>query len=250
MNPERRLAPFYRLLIRDVIFGLLSRGIDAEGQNFIPQQGPAIVVINHMGWAEFLLPPILLPQKPTTMTKEENLAIPIIGKMAKDIGFFPVDRGEVDRRALNRAMDVLRQGGFFVTSPEGTRGRENLGNRRSLTEAKNGVLYIAKKVATELRRPVPISSWAVWGGPEWIFPELEDKTTSLASRLLWKREETHVRIAPSILVQPLAEGETLTSKYLQPKSDALMIAIRDMLPPRYAGHYEGKTAVVSPGGTI
>lgn len=244
---ERQPPPHVKFFVEYVLFRLLENGVEIQGRENIPKQGPAIIVINHMGWAEFFLPAIFLSKLPTTMSRARTFDYPVLGALIRQLWAIPVNRGQVDRQALAQGMQTLRQGGFFVTSPEGTRGRERDGTRRILKQAKNGVIYMAKKAAAELKQPIPISPWAVWGGTEWLLPEIDDNQSPLKDKLMYKRKKVYLKVAPPFLVQLPPPDQPLTHRYLQPKSDALMVAIRDMLPPEYAGYYRGKQAVAAAG---
>ena len=71
-------------LIKNISNGLLrlfSKDITLTGEEFIPEEGPAIIATNHMGFLEVLPPYVYLPQPPIIFTKRENLKIPLVGHL-------------------------------------------------------------------------------------------------------------------------------------------------------------------------
>src|SRR2546428_5236522 len=69
-------------------------------------------------------PPIVgmsLKPKAAYLAKHELLRAPVLGPLLRSIGVFPVGRGEPDRKAIRRSLEVLESGGVLVMFPEGTR---------------------------------------------------------------------------------------------------------------------------------
>ncbi len=92
-----------------------------EGRWHEPVRGPFIVAANH---ASAIDPPIVgiaLRHKAAYMGKHELLQTPVLGPLLRSIGVFPVRRGEPDRGAIRRSLQVLDSGGVLVMFPEGTR---------------------------------------------------------------------------------------------------------------------------------
>ncbi len=125
-------------LLRPIGFGLLVKPT-VEGREHIPASGPVIFIMNHIAAIDpFVLVGTVRSRYVVPMTKIENYRHPIIGLMARAWGAYPVRRGEVDRQALASTLAVLEQGWPVLIAPEGTR-------RPSLSEAKEGMVYIAIK---------------------------------------------------------------------------------------------------------
>ena len=55
------------------------------------------------------------------MAKAELFKVPLLGPMIRSFGAFPVTRGVADRRALARAMELMRAGEVVNIFPEGKR---------------------------------------------------------------------------------------------------------------------------------
>jgi len=103
-------------------------GLKIHGRENVPLEGPLIVAPNH---ASLFDPPLVgyaMPRMVTTMGKAElfekkTCGLKILGYVIQRMGTFPVRRGTPDRRALRRAIHVLKEGGALVIFPEGTRTR-------------------------------------------------------------------------------------------------------------------------------
>ncbi|HJW76442.1 MAG TPA: lysophospholipid acyltransferase family protein, partial [Thermoleophilia bacterium] len=93
----------------------------ASGTEHLPPQGPAIIVINHQ--SEFDPPFIGVAfQRPLRyMAKSELFGHPWFRWLIEHLGAFPIYRGEGDREALRRSLEVLAAGQVLLMFPEGTR---------------------------------------------------------------------------------------------------------------------------------
>jgi len=49
----------------EIFFHIFGKGIEVEGEENIPQSGPAIAVVNHMGPTEIVVPMLWLPEPAT-----------------------------------------------------------------------------------------------------------------------------------------------------------------------------------------
>lgn len=230
-----RINRFARHLGGEIFFNIFAQGIKVEGLENIPQEGPAIAVFNHHGWAEVIAAAMGLPKDPVMFGKAETFEQPVLGFILIQGGHIPVRRGEADIRAYRLAVVALKQGQIILSSPEGTRGRDRDGDRLQLKKAKTGLIRMAIR-ATQEGRPIPFIPMAIWGGVETIAPEIDDKEISLLNRLKIKRAPVHVKIAEPYYVN-LPNTKKLSDEDLQETADRLIIVIRDMLPPEYNGYY-------------
>jgi len=80
----------------------------------------------------------VLPRNIVPLAKREVYDYPLVGIFPKIWGVIPVKREEIDRRAVQQVMEVLRAGQIVLVAPEGTRGPE-------LQQGKEGVAYLASR---------------------------------------------------------------------------------------------------------
>ena len=95
------------------------------GREWIPSEGPVLIVANHRSFLDpFLIGTMLRAGRPLNfMGKAELFARPRAGWYVSRCGCFPVRRGESDPEAMETARRVLEGGGVLVIFPEGTRLR-------------------------------------------------------------------------------------------------------------------------------
>jgi 1-acyl-sn-glycerol-3-phosphate acyltransferase len=123
-----RPSPFYRfvaLLSWPVIKGLFR--LRAEGVENVPQEGGVVLAANHL--SNFDPWPLGIPLFPNRylrfMAKSELFWWPL-GPIIRAGGAFKVRRGEGDLEAMNKAVELVRDGHVVVMFPHGTRQRKGL----------------------------------------------------------------------------------------------------------------------------
>jgi 1-acyl-sn-glycerol-3-phosphate acyltransferase len=150
------LAPFLRLVFRPW----------AEGTDYVPRTGPAIIASNHLSFSDHFFAPLPLPRKVVFLAKSEYFTgRGIKGLFSKaffsGVGQIPVDRagGEASERALATGLRVLAAGHLLGIYPEGTRTPDG-----RLFRGKTGVARLA------LEARVPVIPCAMIGGFEFQPP--------------------------------------------------------------------------------
>ena len=150
------LAPILRVLFRPW----------AEGTDYVPRTGPAILASNHLSFSDHFFAPLPLPRKVVFLAKSEYFTgRGIKGLFSKaffsGVGQIPVDRsgGEASERALTTGLRVLASGQLLGIYPEGTRTPDG-----RLFRGKTGVARLA------LEARVPVIPCAMIGGFEFQPP--------------------------------------------------------------------------------
>src|SRR5580765_1912721 len=100
-------------------FGRLYR-VDLRGREYIPAQGPAILVANHESMIDPWLVGLTTPRPVRYMAKAELWNNPVTRFLMESGGTFPVARGLGDRGAVGRAAELLEQGEVLGIFPQGT----------------------------------------------------------------------------------------------------------------------------------
>jgi len=136
------------------LFRLTYRNIER-----IPQQGPMIIVTNHVSHIDpFLVAKFVLDaaRKPRFLAKESIFEVPAVGWGMRIMGHIPVKRGTADaRQSLAAAVAALENGGVLVLHPEGTVTRDPDGWPMN---GKTGAARLAS-----LAPDVPVIPIAQWG---------------------------------------------------------------------------------------
>jgi 1-acyl-sn-glycerol-3-phosphate acyltransferase len=150
------LAPILRLVFRPW----------AEGTQYVPRTGPAIIASNHLSFSDHFFAPLPLPRKVVFLAKSEYFTgRGIKGLFSRaffsGVGQIPVDRsgGEASERALATGLRVLAGGNLLGIYPEGTRTPDG-----RLFRGKTGVARLA------LEARVPVVPCAMIGGFEFQPP--------------------------------------------------------------------------------
>jgi 1-acyl-sn-glycerol-3-phosphate acyltransferase len=126
------------VLLRGLAFRLLVQ-VDVQGLEHIPPAGPTLLMINHInGIDPVVVMGVVGPRFAVPMSKIENFHIPVVRQLFQWWGVYPVQRGAVDRTALQNTVDLLQAGNLVLISPEGTR-------HPALIEGKDGITYVAIK---------------------------------------------------------------------------------------------------------
>lgn len=111
------------------------------GMSNVPRTGPAVLVSNHQSWLDPWLLAVKLPRIVAFMAKAEWFTQPAANHVLREIGVFPVQRGEADARAIKLALQVLREGELLGMFPEGTRSPSG-----ELQLMRAGAVRIAEKM--------------------------------------------------------------------------------------------------------
>jgi 1-acyl-sn-glycerol-3-phosphate acyltransferase len=207
-----------RFLTRTVLAGGLFK---VEGVENIPHEGALIVAPNHFATLDPPLVPAFMPRGDTwTMAKSEYFRKPFMRWLFTQYQAFPVVRHSADRAAIRRSFELLKDGHALVIFPEGTRidaGR--------LAEPEPGAGFIAQKSGA---RVLPV---AVTGTQE-VMPK----------GTIWPRRHlVTLRFGKPIVVhQKRADGSRISH---EDASDAIMLAIAELLPPEKRGRYSDMEGV-------
>ena len=186
--------------------------IEIEGLENIPNHGPLLIAINHLGDAD--VPALIssLPFTPDALAKIELYDLPILGKLIDLYGVIWLHRGKPDKRALRAALDGLAEGRRIVIAPE---GRYSLTG--ALEEGANGAAFIAYKSGAAI---LPI---AITG------TENENVYINLKR---FKRTQVRIRVGKTFRLE---EQVSARREAMNEGTKRIMAEIRSLLPERYRG---------------
>lgn len=206
---------FMRGLMRFMTSTFLVGLFTVEGRENVPRRGPLVVCANHFATLDPPMVPAYLPRADTwNMAKSEYFRKPLMRWIFTRYHAFPVVRHSADRAALRRAFDLLKAGEVLIIYPEGTRVESG-----ELATPEPGAGFIAQKAGC------PVLPVALTGTRE-----------CLPKGSRWpRRVPVTLRFGkPFLLPQRRPNGERISH---EEASDAIMLAIAELLPPENRGRY-------------
>jgi 1-acyl-sn-glycerol-3-phosphate acyltransferase len=209
------IFPLLRLVLLALV-RLLTR-CRVEGREHVPPSGALIYASNHLHYFDTPVIGVSLPRPfdSHALAGERYQRHPFWLILAPAGSIF-INRGQVDRRALQQAMHVLEDGGCLAIAVEGTRSKSG-----ALAEGKVGAAYLATRAG------VPIVPVAVYG---------TEQIVKAWKRL--RRAEVIVRIGEPF---SLPAGHARSAE-LQAHTDTIMRRLASLLPEDYHGAYAARPA--------
>jgi len=125
-----------RWMIDNIAFRFLVKVDRVEGLEYLPARGAAILMINHIAFVDPIVVMGCLPRNIVPMAKIEAYRYPLLGIFPRLWDAIPVRRGEGDRAALRKGLQVLAAGEIVLVAPEGTRSP-------ALGRGREGVAFLA-----------------------------------------------------------------------------------------------------------
>jgi 1-acyl-sn-glycerol-3-phosphate acyltransferase len=148
---DRKRFTFHATLFRKLLVAILRllfhliMKMEVDGLENLPSDGPVVVACNHVTNFDVFPMQFSLPRPIFYMAKAELFKFPLMDVALRDLGAFPVYRGEKDQWAMRHARKVLEHGQLLGMFPEGTRNKG-----RGLGLAKTGTA----RLAIETKSPI------------------------------------------------------------------------------------------------
>ncbi len=157
--------------------------LEIEGAEKLPAEGGVILAANHLSNYDVFPLQFALPRTIFFMGKEELFRNPIMDWLLRQLGGFPVYRGERDEWAMRHAQSVLEHGQVLGMFPEGSRNQGN-----GLRPAKTGIARLA--LATKAPIVPGSTAWtAIYVPP---LPQADD-----CAGPVWRSDLSHSRARPT-----------------------------------------------------
>jgi 1-acyl-sn-glycerol-3-phosphate acyltransferase len=188
--------------------------LEISGMENVPMQGRQILMFNHINFVDAPACAFFWPREVEVMTKAENLRTLPLGPLFRLYRAFPIVRGEVDRRALEKAIEVLEQDKVLLMSPEGHRYGEH-----GLGQGRDGMALIAVRTRSPL---IPVALW----GQEKVMRSLFRLKRATVKMVVGK---------PFEFIYPPG-GKADRSELTEMTTEAMYI-LSAMLPEEYRGAY-------------
>jgi 1-acyl-sn-glycerol-3-phosphate acyltransferase len=214
------------LLSRLYLRFLSRRRLRIVGAQNVPAHGPLLVACNHTSNLDPMVIGGYFPRTLFAMAKRELYFTPAIAWFLAGCNCIPVDRGGADRRAVTRALEVLRRPGRLLIFVEGTRSRDG-----TMQRAEPGVGFLARRSGASIL-PVALS-------------------TDQRRRGLLRRRQINLRYGEPFGLQLTGRRDDAAI------ADEIARRIAALLPAAqrgvygdaagHAGHASGRTSASSPG---
>ena len=123
--------------------------LQIKGKENIPENEGYIICANHVSIADVFALAYTFKPPIKFMAKAELMKFAPLKAFFTAMGAFPVERGKGDTGAIDKACDILNNGGVFGIFPEGTRTKDGYIGR-----IKSGAAVIASKTKATI---IPVS---------------------------------------------------------------------------------------------
>jgi 1-acyl-sn-glycerol-3-phosphate acyltransferase len=139
-DDDRRPLRYRVASIFSRLYLLSRRRLRVAGEANIPADGPLLVVANHISNLDPMIFGAYFPRTLFAMAKREMYFNPVAAWFLAGCNCIPVNRGGADRRAVTRALEVLRRKGRLLVFVEGTRSRDG-----TMGRAERGIGFLARR---------------------------------------------------------------------------------------------------------
>ena len=135
---------FFALIVRPVV--LIVLGLNIRNRQWLPEQGPAVIVANHNSHLDTLVLMSLYPLRQIHKVRpvaaaDYFLRYKTLAWFALNIiGIIPLDRSNFKRDLFKQCHQALDQGDILLIFPEGSRG-----SAEQLSKLKSGVHHLLKE---------------------------------------------------------------------------------------------------------
>jgi 1-acyl-sn-glycerol-3-phosphate acyltransferase len=213
-STRRRLL---RFLLRTIGFTLLAKVDQVDGLENFPQDGPAILMINHIAFIDPIVILHVVPRNIVPLAKIEVYNYPVVGIFPRLWGVIPVRREEFDRRAVQQVLQVLKAGEIVLVAPEGTRSPQ-------LSQGKEGIAYLASRSGAPV---IPVAVDGTIGYPAFRLSER------------WKGPGAHITFGKPFHFH--SQARQPGKEELRKMTDEAMYILAGMLPEHRRGVYADLT---------
>ncbi len=194
-----------------VVFMTLN--ITVKGMENFPKQGPALIVINHLGDADAVLLAATIPTTIDGMGKIELNEHWLVGPIFRAYGVIYVHRGKPDRKAIRAALDGLAEGRMIAVAPE---GRQSVAGK--LEEGTEGAAFLAMKTNALI---VPVAMTGT-------------ENENIYNRKWWQRARVTLSVGKPFQLEEQIDRQ----KMMRDGTGQIMESLASLLPESYLGNYK------------
>lgn len=221
MTRARRAFRAFALGLMKLI-AKICLNVTSEGMENLPNKGPLLIVINHLGDSDVPALISTFPFPPDALGKIELYDVPILGKLMDWYGIIWLHRGQADTRALRAALNGFAEGRIIVIAPE---GRYSLTG--ALEEGTGGAAFLAYKSGAAI---LPI---AITG---------TENENVYGHMKRFRRARVHVKVGKIFRLNEQVEGGVLSAskgrhETVTQGTHQIMQELASLLPEKYHGAY-------------
>jgi 1-acyl-sn-glycerol-3-phosphate acyltransferase len=201
------------ILIFKVLTGVICR-IHDEPLAKVPDQGPLIIVTNHVNILEVPLVYVALqPRLIGGFSAAKRWKVWWSRWLLNVAGAIPLHRGEADINAMRKGLEWLDKGNILIIAPEGTRSYHG-----RLQRGHPGVALLA------MRTGAPLLPLAFFG-----HERFEENLKHL------KKTDIYFAVGDRFYLDP--KEQKVTQRIRQEMTDEIMYKLAALLPPSNRGEY-------------
>jgi 1-acyl-sn-glycerol-3-phosphate acyltransferase len=137
----------------------LRNGLKFSGLENVPE-GPVILACNHASYLDPVVISIALPRpgrQVRWMAWDVLFKVPVLGFLIRRVGAFPVVPDRADRKAIENAVRILREGGIVGIFPEAGRTPDG-----ALQPVKPGFAMLASRAKAAIVPVIIRGSFKAW----------------------------------------------------------------------------------------
>jgi 1-acyl-sn-glycerol-3-phosphate acyltransferase len=210
------------------------------GRENVPEKGPLIIISNHFSVFEPPLTALNLPYIPVYMAAVEHQSHWVLRLIIKAYDTIPVWRGQVDRKALQHAFQLLADSGILGMMPEGGVLPELMGAIGTGQQVHNVPFAETGRQSAQLIEARPGAAYIATRSAARILPIAFLGTEKIAANMTrWRRTKVQMIIGRPfgpLTIEPGLSGATRREK-LDELGDVMMHHLAALLPPENRGPY-------------
>lgn len=215
-----------RVVVRWLILLIIRPFINLtiNGLENVPDQRAFLFIANHLHNADPILLEAAITRPVHFMAKRELFRNRLLGRAARFVGAFPVDRGRPDRAAIRRAEALLASGIAVGMFPEGTRSPTH-----GLQRGFAGAGMIA------LRTAIPVLPATITGTESLPFSGGKTAARIRPRSAPFGRHLIVIEFGQPFLLPTEVDGRRVNAAAA---TELMMLEVARLLPRSYRGVYE------------